>query len=89
MSLPAEHRATPGGKPRARGLGVPFTGRPGRWNAITDVPGIEVGYVTLVEGQSVLGEAPGSRSVFELLRMPPLKGCGEMHWSPCEPPLPM
>jgi len=53
VSLPAEHRATPGGKPRARGLGVPFTGRPGRWNAITDVPGIEVGYVTLVEGESV------------------------------------
>jgi len=53
VSLPAEHRATPGGKPRARGLGVPFTGRPGRWNAITDVLGIEVGYVTLVEGESV------------------------------------
>ena len=53
VSLPAEHRATPGGKPRARGLGVPFTGRPGRWNAITDVPGIEVGYVTLIEGDNV------------------------------------
>jgi len=53
VSLPAEHRVTPDGKPRARGLGVPFTGRPGRWNAITDVPGIEVGYVTLVEGDKV------------------------------------
>jgi D-aminopeptidase len=53
VSLPAEHRVTPAGKPRARGLGLPFTGRPGRLNAITDVPGVEVGYVTLIEGESV------------------------------------
>jgi len=45
--------ATPTGKPRARSLGIPFRGRPGRWNAITDVPGVEVGYVALVEGESV------------------------------------
>jgi D-aminopeptidase len=51
--LPAEHRATPAGKPRARALGLPFAGRPGRWNAVTDVPGIEVGYVTLIEGDQV------------------------------------
>jgi D-aminopeptidase len=51
--LPAEHRATPAGKPRARALGLPFTGRPGRWNAITDVPGVEVGYVTLIDGGHV------------------------------------
>src|SRR6516164_176460 len=47
------HQATPGGKPRARALGLPFAGRPGRWNAVTDVPGVEVGYVTLVEGDRV------------------------------------
>jgi len=47
------HLATPGGKPRARALGLPFGGRPGRWNAITDVPGVEVGYVTLIEGDAV------------------------------------
>lgn len=42
------------GEPRARDLGVPFEwGRPGRWNAITDVPGVEVGQVTLVEGEGV------------------------------------
>ncbi len=29
------------------GLGVPFDGKPGRYNAITDVPGVEVGMVTL------------------------------------------
>jgi D-aminopeptidase len=47
------HRATPGGKPRARALGIPFAGRPGRWNAITDVPGVEVGYATLIQGDAV------------------------------------
>jgi D-aminopeptidase len=45
--------ATPGGKPRARALGIPFGGTPGRWNAITDVPGVEVGYTTLIESSQV------------------------------------
>jgi len=36
-------------KPRARDLGIPFRGQPGAWNAITDVPGVRVGYTTLVE----------------------------------------
>ena len=48
-----EHLATPAGKPRARSLGIPFGGTPGRWNAITDVPGVQVGYTTLIEGDSV------------------------------------
>jgi D-aminopeptidase len=47
------HLRTPAGKPRARALPVPFDGRPGPWNAITDVPGLEVGYVTLIEGSDV------------------------------------
>jgi D-aminopeptidase len=47
------HLSTPSGKPRARALKIPFTGSPGRWNAITDVPGVEVGYTTLIEGDSV------------------------------------
>jgi D-aminopeptidase len=51
--LQAAHAATPSGKPRARALGIPFSGRPGRWNAITDVPGVEVGYATLIRGTSV------------------------------------
>ena len=38
---------------RARELGIPFEGRPGPLNAITDVPGVEVGQVTMVEGQNV------------------------------------
>ena len=51
MNTPPNH--TPTGKPRARSLGIPFRGRPGPWNAITDVPGVEVGYVTLIEGDHV------------------------------------
>jgi D-aminopeptidase len=51
--LPGPHAATPSGRPRARSLGIPFSGRPGRWNAITDVPGVEVGYTTLISGTSV------------------------------------
>jgi D-aminopeptidase len=51
--LPGPHAATPSGKPRARALGIPFGGTPGRWNAITDVPGVQVGYLTLIEGDSV------------------------------------
>lgn len=39
---------------RARDLGIPFDfGSPGRWNAITDVAGVEVGHVTLIEGADV------------------------------------
>jgi len=43
----------PAGPVRARDLGIPFEGTPGRWNAITDVPGVEVGYQTLIRGDSV------------------------------------
>ena len=34
---------------RARDLNIPFPGKPGRFNAITDVPGVQVGYSTLIE----------------------------------------
>jgi len=37
------------GGPRARDLGVPFEGTPGAGNAITDVAGVTVGQVTLIE----------------------------------------
>ncbi len=53
LGLPGPHAATPAGQPRARSLGIPFAGQPGRWNAITDVPGVEVGYTTLIRGTSV------------------------------------
>jgi D-aminopeptidase len=42
------------GAVRARGLGVPFEGTPGPNNAITDVPGVEVGQITRVSGDGPL-----------------------------------
>ncbi len=41
-------------KPRPRALGIPFNGTPGPLNAITDVTGVEVGQVTLIEGRGRL-----------------------------------
>ena len=38
-------------KPRARDLGLPFPGTPGPFNAMTDVPGVRVGFVTLTDPQ--------------------------------------
>jgi L-aminopeptidase/D-esterase-like protein len=58
LSLAAAAGAAPA-KPRARDLGVPFTGTPGTWNAITDVPGIEVGAVTLISGSGKLRRGAG------------------------------
>jgi L-aminopeptidase/D-esterase-like protein len=45
---------------RGRDLGIPFEGKPGPLNAITDVPGVEVGQVTLIEGEGplVVGKGP-------------------------------
>ncbi|HSM09694.1 MAG TPA: P1 family peptidase [Gemmatimonadota bacterium] len=57
-------------KPRARDLGVPFEGRPGPLNAITDVPGVEVGTVTLIRGEPgpvVEGEGPVRTGVTAIL----------------------
>jgi D-aminopeptidase len=51
--LTGPHAVTPAGQPRARSLGIPFGGTPGRWNAITDVSGVELGYLTLIQGESV------------------------------------
>ena len=39
-------------KPRARDLGIPFEGTPATYNAITDVPGVTVGYCTIIQGDS-------------------------------------
>ena len=36
-------------KPRARDLGLPFPGTPGPFHAITDVPGVRVGFTTLTD----------------------------------------
>jgi L-aminopeptidase/D-esterase-like protein len=45
--------------PRARDLGIPLRGEPGEWNAITDVPGVEVGYETLISGDGALEVGSG------------------------------
>jgi D-aminopeptidase len=47
-------------KIKARDLGIPFIGTPGKLNAITDVPGVEVGHGTLIRGEGplVVGEGP-------------------------------
>ena len=47
------HQATPTGKPRARAIGLNYRGTPGPHNAITDVPGVEVGYQTLIKADNV------------------------------------
>ncbi|MEE8535342.1 MAG: P1 family peptidase, partial [Kiloniellales bacterium] len=67
------------GRPRARGLGLPFEGAPGPGNAITDVPGVEVGMTTLIEGDGplVVGQGPvrtGVTAIFPRGQADPL-GC--------------
>ena len=56
-------------KPRARDLGVPFDGTPGSFNAITDVTGVTVGHVTLIEGSGALqvGKGPVRTGVTAIL----------------------
>ena len=56
-------------KPRARDLGVPFDGKPGPYNAITDVKGVEVGHTTLISGSGKLkvGEGPVRTGVTAVL----------------------
>ncbi len=54
---------------RARDLGIPFEGTPGKFNAITDVPGVEVGYTTLISGEGKLevGKGPLRTGVTAIL----------------------
>jgi L-aminopeptidase/D-esterase-like protein len=54
---------------RARDLGIPFDGTPGKFNAITDVPGVEVGYTTLISGEGKLevGKGPVRTGVTAIL----------------------
>ena len=59
-----EHKAV-----RARDLGIPFEGTPGKFNAITDVTGVEVGYTTLITGEGKLevGKGPVRTGVTAIL----------------------
>lgn len=53
------NQITPTGKLRARALGIPFEGTTGLLNSITDVAGVEVGYVTLIAGNGPLHTGQG------------------------------
>ena len=65
-------------RPRGRDLGIPFPGQTGPLNAITDVAGIAVGHVTLIEGEGKLvpGKGPIRTGVTAILPRP--KG----NWDP-------
>ena len=54
---------------RARDLGIPFEGKPGKFNAITDVASVEVGYTTLMSGDGKLevGKGPVRTGVTAIL----------------------
>jgi D-aminopeptidase len=56
-------------KPRARDIGIPFDGTPGKFNAITDVKGVEVGYSTIIsgEGKNIRGQGPVRTGVTAIL----------------------
>jgi len=56
-------------KVRARDLGVPFEGKPGPLDAITDVQRVEVGFSTLIsgEGKLVVGQGPVRTGVTAVL----------------------
>ena len=56
-------------KTRAREFGIPFNGTPGKYNAITDVEGVLVGYKTLISGKGKLkvGEGPVRTGVTVIL----------------------
>jgi D-aminopeptidase len=56
---PPARTTTESKQTRARDLGVPFEGRPGEFNAITDVAGVEVGYTTLISGEGKLEVGKG------------------------------
>ena len=59
-------------RPRGRDLGIPFPGQTGAANAITDVAGIAVGHVTLIEGEGKLvpGKGPIRTGVTAILPRP-------------------
>ncbi len=68
-SLLLTHSAFAKEKPRARDLGIPFDGKTGPFNSITDVKGVEVGHVTLISGEGPLevGKGPVRTGVTAIL----------------------
>ena len=66
------HLSTPSNRPRARAFAIPFDGEPGLFNAITDVPGVSVGYTTLISGNGplIVGHGPVRMGVTAILPRP-------------------
>lgn len=60
MLLSLTYLIASGQQSRARDLGIPLEGKTGKYNAITDVKGVEVGHTTLIsgDGKLVVGEGP-------------------------------
>ncbi|RWI04973.1 MAG: S58 family peptidase [Mesorhizobium sp.] len=54
-------------KPRARDLGLPFSGKTGPLNAITDVDGVEVGYAAVISDSPGGGKGPARTGVTAIL----------------------
>lgn len=56
-------------RPRARDIGIPFDGTTGKFNAITDVRGVEVGYSTIISGtgKNIRGKGPVRTGVTAIL----------------------
>jgi len=54
---------------KARDLGIPFDGKPGKFNAITDVEGVLVGHSTIIEGEGelIIGKGPIRTGVTTIL----------------------
>lgn len=78
MTTATSHLRTPSGKPRARAYAIPFEGKPGTFNAITDVNGVSVGYTTLISGEGTLdvGKGPIRTGVTAILPRPRAKLAG-------------
>jgi D-aminopeptidase len=69
MSAAATWNMSANGRARARSLGLAFEGQPGPHNAITDVPGVAVGYTTKISGEGplVVGQGPVRTGVTAIL----------------------
>jgi D-aminopeptidase len=64
---------------RARDLGVPFEGTPGRFNAITDVAGVEVGFTTLISGEGKQAVRTGVTAIHPQGKNPSTRVFGAWH----------
>jgi D-aminopeptidase len=62
-SLPAAWTRTPSGQLRAAGLGLAFDGARGAKNAITDVPGVAVGYATILRDDTAKAVRTGVTAI--------------------------